>query len=232
MSTTTPQEIFVRTETVLKMGQQLNISLPDDERAFTSKLEEIADGGLVLTVPCDEDKCPIRVPQGTSLTCDFFDGTSYYRFAVDFLRRVNENIPLWHTDKPIKVQKIQHRAFVRMKTEMPMVLRLFDDAGKEKKMIFTTTVDISGGGICFRLNRHLVVGRKVSVELGEIPGIGFLNQMAIVRRCAESDEGNSNEKTEYYIGAEFAGMDSKVRDKLINYIFDLLRKACKHTLRH
>ena len=45
------QDIFVRPDVVLKLGQQLNISLPDDERPLFSKLENIGDGELVLTVP-------------------------------------------------------------------------------------------------------------------------------------------------------------------------------------
>ena len=100
------QDIFVRPDVVLKLGQQLNISLPDDERPLFSKLENIGDGELVLTVPVDEDKCPARISPGTSFTCDFFDGCCYYKFAVGFQRRVIENIPVWYTDKPVKVQNV------------------------------------------------------------------------------------------------------------------------------
>ena len=224
------QEIFVRPDAVLKMGQQLNISLPDDEIPFFSKLENIGDGELVLTVPVDEDKCPVRISPGTSFTCDFFDGCSYYRFAVGFQRRVNENIPVWYTDKPVKVQKIQHREFVRMKVDHPLVVRLLDDDGAEEEMLFTNTVDLSGGGICFLLDRPLEAGKKVTVEISEIPGIGLFNNKATVVRHAELDE-NAEEK-KYHIGAKFVHMDSKIQDKIVNYIFDLQRKASKNSIRH
>ncbi len=224
------QDIFVRPDVVLKLGQQLNISLPDDERPLFSKLENIGDGELVLTVPVDEDKCPARISPGTSFTCDFFDGCCYYKFAVGFQRRVIENIPVWYTDKPVKVQKIQHREFVRIKFDNPLVVRLLDDNMAEEEMIFTTSVDLSGGGICFLLDRPLDVGKKITVEISEIPGIGLFNHMATVVRYTELDE--KTEERKYHIGAQFTNIDFKIQDKIINYIFDLQRKAPQKCIRY
>ena len=218
------QKIFVKADAVLEMGQRLDISLPGDDRTFVVKVEDIDNARLALTVPVDEDRCPLMISPGTSLTCNFFDGNSYYKFVVDLQGKSNENIPLWHTDKPIKIQKIQHREFVRMKMEQPLVVKLPDEEDVEKGMLFTNTVDLSGGGIGFMLDRPLEVGRMITVELDDIPGIGLFNNMAAVVRYEEIEVKGSKE---YRIGAKFVHLDRKAQDKIVNYIFDLQRKASK-----
>ncbi|ORT99193.1 Flagellar protein [Anaerovibrio sp. JC8] len=225
----TSQEIFVRSDSILKLGQKMNISLPDDDRTFVTKIEDIFDCSLVLSVPYDEDRCPLIISPGTNLTCNFFDGNSYYKFVVNLERRANEVIPVWHTDKPLKVQKIQHREFVRMKIEQPLVVHLVDEEDTKESMLFTTTVDLSGGGICFLLDKPLEVGKQISVELDDIPGIGLFRSTASVVRYAEfEDNGNIG----YHIGAKFTRLNPKIQDKIVNFIFDLQRKASKHTIRH
>ena len=114
------------------------------------------------------------------------------------------------------MQKIQHREFVRIKFDNPLVVRLLDDNMAEEEMIFTTSVDLSGGGICFLLDRPLDVGKKITVEISEIPGIGLFNHMATVVRYTELDEKTAERK--YHIGAQFTNIDSKIQDKIINYI--------------
>lgn len=228
MGLSTAQGVFVRPDSVLKQGQRLEISLPDDDGTFVSTVEEIGDGNLVLAVPFDKDRCPVMVSTGTNVICSFFDGYSHYKFDVEILRKVRENILVWHTDKPEKVQKIQKREFVRVKTSQPLVVRLPHVEEISESMLFGNSVDLSGGGICILLDRPLEIGSSVSVELDNIPGIGLFNVAVTVVRCVEFEEKGNKE---YHVGAKFNHINPKIQDKLVNYIFDLQRKS-SHNVKH
>lgn len=212
--------IYVKADAVLKLGQRVEISLPGDTRAFASRLEDMRESAIVLAMPLDEKRMPVVISPGSQLTCKAFDGRCYYRFGATYKELIHENIQLWVVTRPIDVQKIQYRDYVRVKTTQPLVVRPVLEDGTLEPMVFTSTLDLSGGGVCFAMDRPLPVGSKATVEMDNIPGVGLLQLMCRVARCIEVDVKGTKV---YQTGVEFLNINRTVQNKLIKFIFDLQR---------
>ena len=101
-----------------------------------------------------------------------------------------------------------------------MVVRPVREDGSIEPMTLTSTVDMSGSGVCFMLDRPLPIKSKVTVELDNIPDIGLVQIMSQVVRCAEVEEKG---KKRYQVAVEYVALDRKIQDKLVKLIFCLQR---------
>lgn len=214
--------VYVKANTVLKLGQRIEVSLSYYERPYFSRLEDITESSLVLAMPMDEQQRPLFMTPGTKICCRAFGEQCYYLFEVEFHNGGEDNIPVCFVSKPDEVEKIQYRDFVRIKTSQALVVRPVNEEGVREPMIITSTIDMSGAGLCFSLYRPLAVGSQVAVEVNEIPGVGLATFMSRVIRCSEVDV--RGEKV-YQIGVKFLNINRTIQNKLINYIFELQRQA-------
>lgn len=214
------EPVLVKADTVLKLGQRMEISVPGNTRTYASMLDDIRESSIVLAMPVDAKNNPLIAAPGTSVTCKAFDGHCYYKFVSSFQSKGDENGPVWFVDRPVDVEKYQYRVYVRVKTSQPLVVRAVNMDGSREPMIFTKTIDMSGGGLCFPLDSPLMVNSKVSVELDNIPGVGLIQLMCRVARCVEA---KADGKTVYQIGVEFLSINRMIQNKLVKYIFDLQR---------
>ncbi|MBO5589385.1 MAG: PilZ domain-containing protein, partial [Anaerovibrio sp.] len=158
----------------------------------------------------------------TNVICKVLDERCFYLFRAVFMDKGIENIPVWYISRPEEVEKAQNREFVRVKATLPVVVRPVNQEGALEEMVVTSSVDISGGGVCFAFKRPLPVDTKVAIELDDIPDVGLLKLMCRVARCAEIDV---NGEKVYHIGTEFLSIDRNVQNRLIRYIFHLQRKG-------
>jgi c-di-GMP-binding flagellar brake protein YcgR len=212
----------VKADKVLKFGQRAQVSVMDDTRFYNSRIEDIKDNYMVLAMPVDDKHRPLIPESGTNVICKVIDERCFYIFRAIYMDKGIENIPVWYITRPDEVEKAQHREFVRVKATLPVVVRPVNKEGALEEMMVTSSVDLSGGGVCFAFKRQLSVDSKVAIELDDIPNIGLLKLMCRVARCAEID---INGEKVYHIGTEFLSIDRNVQNRLIRYIFDLQRRG-------
>ena len=212
---------FIQTDKVLRVGQKTEIMVFDDTRSYFSRIEDIQDKSIILAMPTDPRGVPLVVSGGTDIRCKAFDGKYYYWFNSTFKSRSVDNIPLWNITKPVEVEKVQYRDFVRIKFSRDVLIRPVDEEGALGETEKVATVDVSGGGLCFSLDRPLPVGSKVSVGMDNVPEVGFFKAMTRVVHCIEIDV--DGEKV-YHIGVEFLDIERPVQNKLVRYLFDVQRK--------
>ncbi|WP_295918342.1 PilZ domain-containing protein [Anaerovibrio lipolyticus] len=213
---------IVKADKVLNFGQRAQVSLMEDTRFYNSRIEDIKDNYMVLAMPVDDKHRPLIPESGTNVICKVLDERCFYIFRAIFMDKGIENIPVWYITRPDEVEKAQHREFVRVKATLPVVVRPVNQEGALEEMVVTSSVDISGGGVCFVFKRPLPVDTKVAIELDDIPDVGLLKLMCRVARCAEIDV---NGEKVYHIGTEFLSIDRNVQNRLIRYIFHLQRKG-------
>ena len=213
---------IVKANKVLRFGQRAQVSLMDDTRFYNSRIEDMKDNYMVLAMPVDDKHRPLIPEVGTNVICKVLDERCFYLFRAVFMDKGIENIPVWYISRPEEVEKAQNREFVRVKATLPVVVRPVNDEGALEEMVLTSSVDLSGGGMCIAFKRPLPVDSKVAIELDDIPNIGLLQLMCRVARCVEID-GNG-EKVDH-IGTEFLSIDRNVQNRLIKYIFDLQRRG-------
>jgi len=213
--------IYVKADTVLKIGQRVEISLSGDTRAFASRLEDIQTNSLALARPLDVRNNSVTAAPGDIITCKVFGGSCYYKFSSIYQRMESDNIILWYVGRPDEVQKLQYRDFVRLKTTLPLTARPVNENGVKEDPCNANTIDISGGGLSFSLPRPLVVGTKVSIEIDNVPGIGLFDVMTTVVR---SDEVEVKGTKVYHIGVRYINLNPNTQNKLVNFIFELQRQ--------
>ena len=213
---------MVDTWKALRFGQRAQVSLMEDTQFYHSRVEDIKKDHIVLAMPVDDKRRPLIPENGTSIICKVMGEHCYYIFRATYIGKGIENIPVWYISRPDKVEKAQNREYVRVKTTLPVVVRPVNEEGALEEMELTSTVDISGGGMCFVFKRPLPVDSKVAIELDDIPNVGLLQLMCRVARCAKIDV---NGEKIYHIGTAYISIDRNVQNRLIKFIFDIQRKG-------
>lgn len=188
---------------------------------YRTKVEEVGERILSVGVPVLEGQfIPLR--EGTEIQVIFSDQTSAYSFTSKIIRRIAVPIPTFIIEYPNRINKVQRRKFVRVPYVTTIKYQIIERNGfSEVKNGFM--INLSGGGMLFKSNTPILLKSIIiiKVKLGdsemEIP--------AMVIRCTLEEE-----KDTYMISAQFHEISEKVRDKIINYVFEIQREMRKKGL--
>lgn len=207
---------------VLCIGQNLSVMIATEERAYPSRIEDIQDSYVEVAMPIDEKGVPILPEPGTTVFCKISGQGCCYGFTAVYQDKGRDPIPVWFISRPKLVEKFQSREFVRVRAALPLILRPVNEEGGLDPMVFSETVDISGGGVCFTMEKILPVGSSVAIEINNIPNIGVMKLMCKVVRCAPVPNMGGKQ---FHIGTKFVDITRPVQNKLVRYIFELQRKG-------
>jgi len=174
---------------------------------------------------------------GTPLDVYFYKGKGkgynldLFRFrAVVTGRDRNDNIELITIRKDGEIYKIQRREYFRFEFAMPIKYRIVENADpiteEDAEYKEAVTVDLSGGGICVRLQEEVPKGSVIECELKlkEKKVIHFLGKVVRLTKIRDS------EKYKFEIGVLFEKIDKRSRETLIKFIFEQQRKLRKKGL--
>ena len=145
-----------------------------------------------------------------------------FEFTGTMLERVNKNVPAFKFEIPKKedLNQIQRRQFVRIETDVDIAVHCPNDSFPP----FTTvTQDISGGGASlFVKNQSLEVNQKILIYivLNTNNEYEYIETEAKVVRFQSDDEVN-------IVSVKFLIDDENIRQKIIQYCFDIERKNRK-----
>lgn len=198
---------------VLTVNQRLEIMLakgPQAER-YPSKVEEATESYLLLAMPMSKG-VPVLPQSDTVFYGRMVMGGAVWLFASRFLDKRLRPVLMWVCSPAYDFRKIQQRAFVRLETALPVILRPAVDGG-DAQPVSATTRDIGGGGLQL-VTRELIpqgVVVKVEFDLGEFKI--FTGSAVVVR--AEYD----NFRKICCLGLKFVDLSERERDKIIKYIF-------------
>jgi c-di-GMP-binding flagellar brake protein YcgR len=82
-------------------------------------------------------------------------------------------------------------------------------------------VDLSGGGICFSLDREIPNTAKIGLELLGIPEAGTIDVMCHVVRVAPVERSDGS--VIYHVGAAFQHLPRATSNKIVRYLFAVQR---------
>lgn len=212
----------VKADAVLKAGQRMEFSVQsDDQNFYSSRLQDYDDKSMMVDMPYNEQRVPIIPRAGEKVMGKILGKEISYRFFAVFKKAVAGSLPLWILEKPKTVERFQERDYVRMKASLPVIMRPLDDDGSVLDRIKTSTIDISGGGVCVTLNRGIKVGNRVTLEIDNIPGMEMIQ---ILGEVARSQNVKARGAAVYHIGIKFIELPAMERNKLVKFVFDLQRK--------
>lgn len=199
------------------------VEVIEDTEVYKSIIQNENDETIAISLPV-KDGVYITPEIGENLQLLYYSDIHVYKLDAEVIGRTIENsVPLIILGEFKNIMRIQRRQFVRVSASLNMrFIRLSsDEIDKEidysKKAIYKgILLDISGGGCRLgtteRLNLKELIEADLILEEERIKVLG-----EVVR--VEKQKDNI-----YYCGIRFDNIDERTRDKIIKFIFTLMRK--------
>ncbi|MBU3180627.1 flagellar brake protein [Clostridium psychrophilum] len=206
-----------------KINKKLEILI--NERYFHSNIQDITSEYMAISVPINSGEY-VPLSKGAIIDVIYYGEKSLYKFKATVIGRRFENIPILLISKPVEIKKIQRRKYVRM----PLIKTVkYINLKSEKKININTInknsylkamlIDLSGSGMRVKVSQEVKLNDFLLVSLlvnGE-----DINVIGKSMRIIKDNDGN------WFCGLSLDFIDNATREKIIKYIFQLMRNQMK-----
>lgn len=214
-----------------KLNSKVEVMI-DDDRA-TGLLHDSDDNNIYISIPTlNRDFKILR--EGDTVFCVVYDENELVGFDAEVTSRKSGEVPIYGLSNFKNFTKVQRREYVRVSysgkiqySNNKFLLNIkpneYNNMEKlekvEKYLKDGIILDISGGGIRFSSDERMNIGEELILKfyLGDIL---VFNNGEIVYKNLDIING----KSKYTYGVKFSGIDDKVREAVINFVFILMRK--------
>lgn len=211
----------------LNVNQLIEISLDEEGtelKNLASRIEEVTDKYLYISIPTRKGQLlPFRVKQ--KIIIDVHNKGRSFQFDTIIENRKFYPIPILVVLKPESLNEIQRRHWVRV----PVTLRLrFCQQTEEKYKIINlgTTVDISGGGICFLTNDPIEAGQVLDMEINLPDRDPVICQVMVLRLQIPDNRKLKTTK----VFSEYIDITESQRDRIVSFVLEKQRELIKKGL--
>jgi c-di-GMP-binding flagellar brake protein YcgR len=209
-----------------EVNKKLEI-LCDDNSFAKSIIQEVEEQCMYIGIPMSRGLYyPLN--RGDVIEAYYQDSKgNIYRFRANVIGRKFENIPLIIVSNPFEVHKVQRRKFVRLEHIVEINYIIVDDYPNnpiknvlEDNFQKGYSLDLSGGGMRVKIPSEVKLGDHIIVSV-PIEEHEFLALCKVVR--VEKDMDGKL----YICGIKFEDVNSKAREKIIQFIFKNMRRAIR-----
>lgn len=218
----------MKTAITMEINNKIEVRAQEEQWAKTI-LQEVTGNVIAIAVPV-LNGLNYLLSNDEKVECIYNDGKgNVYRFKAKVVGRKIERIPLVLMELESDLKKIQRRDFVRVPyignvKYMPIdkynenVLHDLDKCSfKQGK-----TLDISGGGLRIQIKDDLQLGQLLVINII----IGTSKALAIGEIVRDEGLKPGIEKL-YVYGVKLKYIDSNIREEIIKFIFQNMRKSMK-----
>lgn len=201
----------------LKIGTLVEMEVLNnvyDGELFLTKIADMDDkhDHLDLHLPMENRQYVIaRGGEFIKVSVKKDDGIYCFKTKIHF--RSLEPYAYIRVDFPTKMTKEQRRQFFRMPVNLMIAIKK-DGEEKPKQGV---SIDLSGGGFCLISRGDYKKNEIVLMDFELTNGLKIEGLKAIVKWQVKKVEH------QYEYGVEFLDIDSKTREQLISYLFELQR---------
>lgn len=236
--------IAVNSFAPFKIWEKVELIVGDDDQAghYLARIQDFINGGIIITEP--------EFIQGHTLLHENAEvkvlvtrEDAVYQFHSSIKRILSQAKKQYLLTPPHYLERVQRRLFVRVEMSRPISWarivpiaewQLLDDRARWHA---STTVDLSGGGVLFKVAEELEHHTRILVRPSMFADVGLPDTVAALsQRCFRR-------KTELFCGASFiladqlyrfftseelaalpkciTAFDTNAQNKLVNYIFKL-----------
>lgn len=194
-----------------------NIQILDGEVPYKSNLQDVAENYLLIDIPVNNG-IYLTINDNDEIEAEYYvDGGSYYKFNCRVLGRTKEGkLNLYRLSKPYNIIKIQRRNFVRVDMVEYAFYKLQND-NKEETWKKGIILDLSGGGMKIKTEEKLSLRDRVTVNI-------FIGENEKVQVVGEAVRVEKSKTNEYICGLTFKEISERIRDKIIQKVFEQMRK--------
>ena len=194
-----------------------NIQILEGEVFYKSNLQDVTESYILIDIPVNNG-IYLTMNDNDEIEAEHYvDGVSYYKINCRVLGRTREvKLNLYKLSKPYNISKIQRRNYVRVDMVEYAFYKLQNDNGEEvwKKGII---LDLSGGGMKIKIEEKLSLRDRVTVNIF----IAENEKVQIVGEVVRVEKSNTGE---YICGLKFKEISERTRDKIIQKVFEQMRK--------
>lgn len=200
-----------------------------DNKVYKSNVQDIDKNTISISLPVSNGEYAM-LSKGTTIEVIYYDKNNVYSFITDVVGRKTDKVKLIVINKPAYIKKVQRRKFFRIEVSKEVqFIKVDKELNKESinKVLKNTgefskgfIVDLSGGGFKFISNQNIekdeFVLAKIPIENENIP---------VICKCVRSDKDAITKAN--VCGFSFYKIDDKAIDKIVVYIFKLMREHMK-----
>ncbi|HEY8890014.1 MAG TPA: flagellar brake domain-containing protein [Clostridium sp.] len=206
-----------------KLNKKLEILV--EEKYFNSNIQDITGEYIAISIPSSSGQY-IPLSKGTIIDVIYYEKDHLYKFKSVVIGRKFENIPILLISLPREINKIQRRKDVRVPVlstgkyinlkNAPKTSPATIDQSEYNKALL---LDLSGGGMRIKVAEEIKVNDFVLVSL-----IIKKEEVLIVgqtKRVQKDDDGR------FICGLSFEFLDNLTRERIIKFIFQLMREQMR-----
>lgn len=193
-----------------------------NDEVFKTEVQDITDEYIVIGIPMHNGSY-LALAKGDLIELVYYDDVSLYGFTSEVIGRSREgSVHQIFIRHPENWRKIQRRNFVRVGvTQYINYEVLIDDNYSEKKK--GMMIDLSGGGLRLKTAEQLSQGDIVRVFI-QNEEVNIVGDGKIVRTEKDTDG-------RFLYGVSFEEIDGLSRERVIQYVFNIMRKQRKLALK-
>jgi len=207
----------------LKLNSKIDLITKEDKKV--AGLIHDIDGDRVFVSVSADDKDFILLSVGDELKCIISDSKSTIGFDAVMSGRVytKEQFPIYELSSIENIQKIQRRGDVRVTCSLPVRFSseesIQDKSNPLKEASEGIIINLSAGGLrisCYEdYSKETILHIRFSIEKDEYQFRGKIVYKNIIPL---------NNRSIYQYGIKFMDISENQRDKIIQYLFVLMRK--------
>lgn len=213
-----------------KLFVNCKLEIIEDQETYICIIQDIKDKGIVINAPIRGNKY-YNLHPGKNIEFYAIINKEYFRYRAIVLGKKREgNLEFILLTVPELIEKVQRREYYRQSILMDAKYKLLPEGevytqlksvpkSYFEDMVKTSTIDISGGGMKILASKNIPRGSYVIVNFS-IPE--EIEMLCVVTR-SEEDKIYKNHK----IGLKFIGIDIKLRERIIRFIFAKAREHAK-----
>jgi len=218
------------TDMELKINSRIEIIDFDGGINYKSNIQDMTEVGMSITIPVKEGKY-LPLNTGEKVSIIYYGDKEVYQFEAEVLGRAIDVIPVINISKPQNPRVVQRRNYVRVLMLKNIKFMSIDKELAEKETSKITKVidksqfkkaillDLSGGGMRIKTEEKLQLSEFIMIAI-ELIEEEIMIKSRVVRCDLQPDNTNA-------YGLKFLELGEKDRDKIIKYIFQVMREQRK-----
>ena len=184
---------------------------------FLCWLDDLVDGELVVSAPCDDTRRPIVLPVGERLEVVWSDPAGLHAVPAELAGILVGEQPRWRLRTAGVAKRGQRRDAVRAPLIVPVELGLSIDP------VLGRTVDLSEGGLRCVLDRNAHDGREIPA-VGEVVRVAVALPELTLRCLSEVTRFHPRRDGRLELSLRFIGLTEKDQDAVRRRVFTRLRE--------
>ena len=196
-----------------------------DDKYFNTNIQDITEEYIAISIPINAGEY-VPLSKGTIIEVVYYEEENLYKFQSSVIGRKFENIPILLIAKPKEIKKIQRRKYVRVPIVNTVKYKNLKNEPRtnpktveSSEYLQAVLLDLSGGGLRLKVSEEIKLNDFLLISLTvDSEDILIVGQ---AMRIVKDDEGR------FTCGLSFEFLDNSTRERIIKFIFQLMREQMK-----